>query len=588
MENKFSFSLYKISLTKNYNFASTMRDLIIENNIDCLHNFNSEISHIDIPDSISYPFYYIPHQLAEIAALELRKIIHRTYMLDSEHDYERFNGGIGKMFGVLVVQKSNGELAWLAGFSGKLYDESIVPGFVPPVFDTLEKQGFYKNGEQEINIINQKIALLEMAPEYLRQKQELYEIRKIAAEEIAQSSEQLKANKKIRKEKRKEFDGWTNEEQKAIQLRQLDYESIRQNYELKDLKVFWKERLLREEEQLESLEAEIKELKLLRQKMSSDLQKQLFENYKFLNYGGKEKSLMDIFEIDEYNRPPSGAGECAAPKLFQFAFQHGLTPIAMAEFWIGKSPATEVRKHGQFYPACISRCKPILAHMLTGVRVEQNPMLTNPAVNKELPVIYEDDYMIAVHKPADMLSVPGKNIEDSVYSRIKIRYPEALGALIVHRLDMSTSGVMLLAKTKEAHRILQAQFIRRKVKKRYLALLEGEWKGPLNGEIDLPLRVDLDNRPQQLVCYEYGKKATTRYSVIESFNGFTRVHFYPITGRTHQLRVHAAHTLGLNMAIKGDDLYGNRADRLYLHAEWIEFMHPHTKEIMALSVGAGF
>jgi tRNA pseudouridine32 synthase / 23S rRNA pseudouridine746 synthase len=554
----------------------------------CFRRFESDVSHLGVPKVLSYPFYYEPHPLAKLAAKKLMTIIQRDYKLNNTLDYNHFNGGIGKMFGVLVVQKPNQEMGWLSGFSGKLYDRSLIPGYVPPVFDTLNNQGFYKSCEQEINIINQKIVLCELAPEYLHQKKELNEYRKQAAEEIAFSTEQLKAGKKIRKEKRKELTSWTNEEQKMVRLSQLDYESIRQNYELKDLKAFWKNKILKEEEQLECLESEIKNLKLLRQKMSSNLQRRLFENYKFLNYHGEEKSLMDIFEVNEDNKPPSGAGECAAPKLFQYAFSHGLKPIALAEFWVGKSPTTEIRKHAQFYAACISRCKPILSHMLKGLEVEANPMLKNPALNKELPVIFEDDHIIAVNKPPEMLSVPGKNIEDSVYSRIRMRYPEALGPLIVHRLDMSTSGIMLLAKTKEAHRLLQAQFIKRKVKKRYLALLEGTWQKEAAGEIDLPLRVDLDNRPHQLVCYEYGKKAVTQYEVIQCVEKLTKIHFYPITGRTHQLRVHAAHPLGLNMPIKGDDLYGNKSERLYLHAERIEFIHPHTKEPMTLSVDADF
>jgi tRNA pseudouridine32 synthase/23S rRNA pseudouridine746 synthase len=219
--------------------------------------------------------------------------------------------------------------------------------------------------------------------------------------------------------------------------------------------------------------------------------------------------------------------------------------------------------------------------------VDPNPMLTNPAEGKTLEIIHEDDYLLAVNKPAEFLSVPGKTIIDSVYSRIKLLYPESTGPLIVHRLDMSTSGILLLAKTKEMHKSLQRQFLKRSVKKRYIALLDGELT-ETSGEIDLPLRVDLDDRPRQLVCYDHGKSAKTKWELIEVKDGKSRVYFYPITGRSHQLRVHAAHHLGLNTPIVGDDLYGTISDRLHLHAEQLQFLHPITKEVITLEVSVPF
>ena len=243
--------------------------------------------------------------------------------------------------------------------------------------------------------------------------------------------------------------------------------------------------------------------------------------------------------------------------------------------------------HGHYYPACRGKCEPILGHMLTGLEVESNPMLINPAEGKNLSIVFEDESIIVINKPADFLSVPGKSIDDSVYSRIRDMYPDADGPLLVHRLDMSTSGILLAAKNREAHRKLQDQFIRRKVSKRYVALLNGIVEND-EGSIDLPLRVDLDDRPRQMVCATYGKSARTNYTVIERTNGKTRVYFYPVTGRTHQLRVHSAHSLGLNCPIVGDDLYGLRGERLCLHAESLTFKHPKSGEMMTFQIDPEF
>ena len=324
-----------------------------------------------------------------------------------------------------------------------------------------------------------------------------------------------------------------------------------------------------------------------RKNLSAALQQEIFDNYQFLNIEGETKSLNDIFEVSATNPPPAGAGDCAAPKLLQYAFQHKLKPIAMAEFWWGASLKTKVRKHGQFYPACTGKCKPILAHMLQGMEVDPNPIIEYSGEGLHIEVVYEDEHLAVINKPAGLLSVPGKNVVDSVASRMKQMFPEATGPLIVHRLDQATSGVMLIAKSEEIYKVLQKQFVSRKVKKRYVALLESELEQE-EGFVNLPLRVDLDNRPNQMVCYEYGKPAYTEYKVVEKLGGKTRIHFHPVTGRTHQLRVHAAHPSGLNSPIVGDTLYGNRAKRLHLHAESIEFSHPVIKQVMKVEVGAGF
>ena len=328
----------------------------------------------------------------------------------------------------------------------------------------------------------------------------------------------------------------------------------------------------------------IKNLKEIRKNKSSELQKKLFSHYFFENKKGIRKSIGEIFN----NNPPAGAGECAAPKLLHYAFQHQLRPICMAEFWWGQSPKSEIRKHKHFYPACKSKCEPILLqHLLEGLEVEPNPFLENPAEQKEIEIIYEDEHLAVVHKPAEFLSVPGKMISDSVYLRMKNRYPNATGPLLVHRLDMSTSGLLLVAKTEEIHKKLQSQFIKRTIKKRYVAILDGELSLK-KGQIDLPIRVDLDDRPRQLVCFEHGKSAQTNFEVLSVKNKQTKVYFYPITGRTHQLRVHASHELGLKTPILGDDLYGKKSNRLYLHAEQLIFEHPISKEVLTISKDADF
>jgi tRNA pseudouridine32 synthase/23S rRNA pseudouridine746 synthase len=309
--------------------------------------------------------------------------------------------------------------------------------------------------------------------------------------------------------------------------------------------------------------------------------------------------------------PPAGAGDCAAPKLLQYAFKCGLTPLAMAEFWWGQAPKSEIRQHKKIYGACIGKCKPILGHMLAGMVLDDDPLLINPAANKTLEIVFQDNAIVVVNKPSGLLSVPGKNIADSVYSRIKQQFPNATGTLIVHRLDMATSGLMVLALTQRAQKSLQKQFISRAIKKRYVALLEGKVESRLAdskstlsdkklGYVTLPLRGDFDDRPRQLVCFEHGKAAKTQWQVIEQIAGKTKLYLYPETGRTHQLRVHCAHPLGLNLPILGDDLYGRnnhysnndigdkKTQRLHLHAEMLTLNHPISTEVMTFQIDAEF
>jgi len=299
------------------------------------------------------------------------------------------------------------------------------------------------------------------------------------------------------------------------------------------------------------------------------------------------RDLNDIFSEHDTQIPPSGVGECAAPKLLQYAYQHGLKPLALAEFWWGASPKSSVRQHANYYPACQSKCFPILSHMLKGLEVDDNPLLDNPAVGKELAILYQDDHILVINKPHDFLSVPGTHIKDSVFTRLREKFPDVTGPLIVHRLDMATSGLMLIALTPRANKSLAKQFATRLIEKEYVALIEGN-PAQDHGDISLPLRGDLEDRPRQLVCFEHGKKSDTTWQVIDRQGSHCKISLRPKTGRTHQLRVHCAHTLGLNMPIVGDTLYGKKADRLHLHARSISFSHPISHQMMSFTTPEAF
>ena len=539
--------------------------------------FQQDISGITLPEKFTFPFYYEPHDLSKIAAKALQDYLETQ--TDFEHNFgldDTQNGlAIGKMFGVLVVQNTEGRLGYLWAFSGKLAERNQHPFFVPTVFDMLEEKSFFKQEEVILNNYNKKIELLENDYTYLKSIQVLSATKIQAEKEIQAQKETIKIGKKRRAALRQ-----NNPE---ADVEQLNKDSQEVGILLKKMTLYWNHHITAAEETVAEFTATINQLKEGRRKKSAELQQQLFEQYAFLNQYQELKSLGEIFN----GNPPAGAGECAAPKLLHYAFQNDLKPIAMAEFWWGQSPKSEVRKHQQFYPACTGKCEPILKHMLKDIPLEDNPFKTNPAEGKTLEIVYEDDYLTVVNKPAEFLSVPGKNITDSVWSRVKLLYPNASGPLIVHRLDMSTSGLLLIAKSATVYKNLQAQFIQRKVKKRYVALLDGN-VNESKGVIDLPLRVDLDNRPNQIVCFDYGKPAKTEWEVLEKRGNQTLVHFYPITGRTHQLRVHAAHQLGLNSPIVGDDLYGTKANRLHLHAESITFNHPVSKESIMVTVAADF
>ena len=323
--------------------------------------------------------------------------------------------------------------------------------------------------------------------------------------------------------------------------------------------------------------------------MSQDLQLWLFRQYRMLNANGDSRDLVEIWRDYHQNPkiqkkfplPPGGTGDCCAPKLLQYAYQHQLKPVCMAEFWWGPSPASEIRHHGEFYPACRGKCKPVLTWMLQGLDVDPDPEQSG-FLHQGIEIIYEDDAIAAVYKPSGMLSVPGKSDDYSVATWAKERWPESM---LPHRLDLLTSGIMLVAKTAEAYHHLQDQFAARTIKNKYVAVVEGEISAD-HGVIDLPLSSDPLNRPRQIVDHEHGKRAITEYRVLEREfrNGkpFAKIALYPHTGRTHQLRMHCAHQEGLGCPIVGDELYGHKSDRLYLQAESIAFVHPSTGRRMHL------
>ena len=551
-------------------------------------HFKEDISGIQVPDKFTFPFYYEPHPLAKVATKEIQEYLEKQ--TDFEHEFGiksvKQKNAIGKMFGILVVKKIDNSLGYLAAFSGKLADKSLPDKFVPPIFNMRTEGNFYIQGEKKIEKIGAEIQLLKKDENYLSLKKSLKKLSKKIEEDLAAQRKKMKTSKLSRRLQKKEAESNLDATNFNILNKKLIQESYNDQFYYKELQEYYSYKIEESKALLADFENKIMGLMALRKKTSAILQNTLFEKYQFLNQFKEQKGLLAIFN-NPSSRPPAGAGDCSAPKLLQYAFQHHLIPIALAEFWWGISPNSEIRKHKNFYPSCLSRCKPILNHMLKGIDMEENLLLKNLTKKEELSVIYEDDDLIIVNKPPEFLSVPGKEIKDSVYTRIKLKYPEATGPLIVHRLDMSTSGIIVLTKTKEANKILQGQFIKRTVKKRYVALLSGKLSKK-QGVIKLPLRLDLDDRPRQLVDFMNGKKAETNWVFINQNNNQTRVHFYPITGRTHQLRVHAAHKEGLNTPIKGDDLYGNKQDRLYLHAEFIEFVHPSSKKEISFTVPADF
>ena len=523
-----------------------------------------------LPQSFNNPFDYVPHPVCEAAVRDLLPRVEELMRGNPE----------GKMFGVLVVTKEkdlqkfdaqrNGgvPLYYLAAFSGQLYDKSVLPGFVPPVFDFLDPAGYFKVHEAEITAINQEISRLESDSRYDESRKNYQQLQSDAEVAIAAAKQKMLEAKAKRDAERSQRELLF--EEKATFVKESQFLKA----ELRRVKKRWAEQLSEAQKAVSVYEQHIEELANQRKTMSEALQNWLFEHFVMVNYAGEKRNLLDIFRDTVQQLPPAGTGECCEPKLLQYAYTHHLKPIQMAMFWWGRSPDNEIRHHLHYYPACSGKCKPVLTYMLPPEVLNVRPQRT---LANQMEIVYEDADLWIVNKPSGMLSVPGKTHRESVISLLQERCKEGETPLVVHRLDMDTSGLMVVAKHKTAHYFLQKQFRDREIHKTYIAVLDGD---PLpvgeKGRVELPLAPDLMHRPFQKVDFEHGKPAVTLYYVL----GEHLVELQPLTGRTHQLRVHCAHAKGLSRPIKGDNLYGHRSDRLYLHAVHIAFKHPLTGEMI--------
>ena len=501
----------------------------------------------------------------------------RAYIAEREEWQEELSRG--KMFGVLIVRRNDGEVGFLSAYSGLLDGANNHPYFVPAIYDLLTPQSYFQTEEGAISEINKKIATIEASEEY---KQSLLQYERGIAElqeVLSAFREQMHKNKALRDYKRSSIK--LTEEESLQLIRESQFEKA----ELKRINRRLQERESDLKSDVSIFENQIKSLKQERKERSAKLQEWLFRQFVLFNAQGDKKDLVDIFYQFNSQLPPAGAGECAAPKMLQYAYKNGLQPICMAEFWVGASPVGEVRHNGNFYPSCKGKCLPILTYMLKGMAVDDENIADVPL---QLDIVYSDDYLIAVNKPSGVLSAPGKTGGESVEEILQKNYP---GIKVVHRLDMATSGVLLLAKDISTYKAMQSLFATRNIEKQYIAIIEGV---PQNkeGEISLPLSSDYENRPAQRVDFEKGKEAVTYYKVLESVccdNGeMSRMLLIPKTGRTHQLRVHMAHQLSLGMPIVGDELYGNPSKRLMLHAQSVAFIHPITHERVEIKVSSPF
>ncbi|MGM9868617.1 MAG: pseudouridine synthase [Sodaliphilus sp.] len=547
--------------------------------IDCLHRFDACIDGIEVPERLNNPFRYVPHRLAEMAAEQVEAAIkqHRDWEVALSQ---------GKMLGVLVVRDAEGELGYLAAYSGNLSGIDASSYFVPAVYDLLAPDGEFKVGEAEISAMNDRIAALQASPQRAQAQQAVVEAEAAKRDAIA-------AYQQLMSEAKAQRDAMRQSTLSAAQARALIHESQFQKAELKRLRRHHDALIAEKRAIVDGIAQEIAALKAQRKRMSEALQERIFRLFVVSNARGERCDLMDVF-ADFYRShptlqgsaiPPAGAGECCAPKLFQYAFRHRLTSVCIAEFWWGASPVQEVRHHGHYYGACLSKCRPILSFMLKGMAVEEAHAQAPIATAEEM-ILYQDAWIVVANKPAGMLSVPGRLSDHSLQSVLS----EATGCELkaVHRLDMSTSGIVVLAKTPLVYAYLQKEFAERRVEKCYMAWVEGEVDGD-EGIIDLALRPDITDRPRQMADPKHGKRAVTRYKVVErNASGRTLVEFHPLTGRTHQLRVHASHPSGLGCPIVGDMLYGRAASRLMLHAAGITFTHPHSQARVSFSAPLPF
>lgn len=535
------------------------------------HLFDS--SGYKLPESISSPNNYSPSKIAKKASKHLQNVLEQNYSLHDFKNELKMGDSGGKMFGVLVVQKKNNEVGYLAAFSGKLGGKTIVPGFVPPIFDLLDTKNYFLKEEEKISELNLQYSTLINSKEFLDLQQQLKEEKSNKEKEILNHKQSSKQNKLKRKKLRQIVSD-------SSEIELLNHQSALEKIELKNLKQLWNDKIKSSENRLSEFENKIQALEELRKSLSSDLQKRIFESYVLKNANGDKLNMLDVFLREKNQLPPAASGECAAPKLFNYAYLNDFKPVALAEFWWGEGSRDKIRKHKHYYPVCKSKCEPILNFMLQGLNVEQDPL----NIEKPVPlieVLFEDDFLVIIDKPSGVLSAPGKTKSHSIHDWIKRRFTDNKEMKPVHRLDMDTSGILVIAKNETIYKALQKQFLNKSIKKEYSAILDGVLSSE-KGTVSLPLRPDIEDRPRQMVCNEFGKESTTEFEIIRIENNKTKILFRPITGRTHQLRVHSSHPLGLNIPIVGDPLYGKRSKRLLLHASKIEFIHPVTQKIIII------
>lgn len=532
--------------------------------------------------TIINPFRYSPSKEVIKASEELIKNIKQSEL------HEDFNEG--KMLGVMIVRPNSDtsvevlqnikeihpleDFYYIAAFSGNIGGENIISGFVPPIYNLLEKTGYFKQEEAKISKLSALINDLESNDKLQLLKEKLHKYEKGFEEQSNKIKDEIS---KARSEREKLRAGCND----SVVLARLITESQNEKANFRRLKKEAKEKIQGLVSEIQSIEIEIKALKLQRARMSEKLQSWIFKQYIIHNFQGEESNIYDIFRKQRLV-PPSGSGDCAGPKLFEYAIKHGLEPLAFGEFWYGASPEGPVRNHGDFYPACSSKCGIILSWMMKGLKE-----FKEPEIEPQIDVFFEDEWLIAINKAAGVPSVPGLDGRKSMLEVLEEHYQ--IKFFIVHRLDMDTSGLILYAKTQEIASTLQMQFEERLVNKTYRARLRPSTKYDSikdfrvsdTGIISLPLSPMYEDRPRQMVDFNNGKEAITKYEVLTiNKDGSIDIVFHPITGRTHQLRVHAAHHLGLGRPILGDKLYGgNRIDSpLMLEASELSFNHPITEE----------
>lgn len=541
------------------------------------HRFSKDIVDIPLPQQFNNPFRYTPHLLCRMAADEVKNYICNKKEWSNEL-------AEGKMFGVLVVENKDGEVGYLAAFSGLLAGDNTHSYFVPAIFDMLSPECYFQVEERNISDINREIKAIKQSKEYNEALENYREGLEEIEKEIELFRSKSKLNKELRHQKRANLTLTPEEEEQLIKESQFE------KAELKRLTKRLSERELELKSNMLFFEDKIKSLKRERKERSFELQKWLFLQFRLYNAKGDIKDLIDIFYKYNQQLPPAGSGECAAPKLLQYAYTNNLKPLQMAEFWVGKSPKGEIRVDGNFYPSCKSKCLPILTYMLEGLEIAPFEDGCDTKL-QNIRVVYEDEYLLILDKPEGVLSVPGKIDALSVEDWVRNIYLKSNDSYVVHRLDMATSGVLIVAKSIEVYKLMQKMFASRRVEKEYVAIVEGHINSK-EGEINLPIIPDFENRPAQKVDYENGKETITKYKVlseyIEDGASYTRISLKPITGRTHQLRVHMAHPHSLSTPIVGDEIYGTPKTRLMLHAASVTFTHPITNEYMCIEVAPPF